>query len=264
MKKVALIQIYPWDKGYLFGLPDFDIKTGDRVIVKSDLGVEVGKVIQLKEVEDKELPEESTKSIIRKANLGDLERVKEKDSQKEKALQICKDLVMKHKMPIKLVDCSFSFDGGRITFAFTAEGRVDFRELVKDLTRHFQKSIRLQQIGSRDETRKKGGIGTCGRTICCYEFLRSLGNVTTDLVKLQQLEHRGSERLSGVCGRLKCCLSYEQDLYNDLIKDLPPINSEVRTDKGKGKVISWNVLRRSVNVLIDDEGIVIEKKLDKS
>ena len=140
---------------------------------------------------------------------------------------------------MKLVDCGFSFDDTRLTFAFTSDTRVDFRELVKDLTRQFQKKIRLQQIGIRDTLKQVGGIGPCGRNLCCHRFLDDLGNISTDLARDQQIEQRGSDRLSGTCGRLKCCLAYEAEGYKDTAQN-------------------WNILKHSVDVRIDDETVIEE------
>ena len=159
---------------------------------------------------------------------------------------------------MKLVDCGFSFDDTRLTFAFTSDTRVDFRELVKDLTRQFQKKIRLQQIGIRDTLKQVGGIGPCGRNLCCHRFLDDLGNISTDLARDQQIEQRGSDRLSGTCGRLKCCLAYEAEGYKDTAQKFPPVGTMIKTSQGKGKVINWNILKHSVDVRIDDETVIEE------
>ncbi|MDD5040777.1 MAG: regulatory iron-sulfur-containing complex subunit RicT, partial [Patescibacteria group bacterium] len=154
-----------------------------------------------------------------------------------------------------LVDCYFSFDGGKITFVFTADGRIDFRELVKDLARQFQKSIRRQQIGIRDEARRMGGFGPCGRQVCCKQFLKNLTSVTTDLARVQQVHSRGSDRISGACGRLMCCLSYEAEFYQTASKRFPSPGTKVSTNRGKGTVSSFNVIKETVIVATDD-GIV--------
>jgi cell fate regulator YaaT (PSP1 superfamily) len=159
------------------------------------------------------------------------------------------------------VDVHFSFDDSRVTFAFIAEGRVDFRELLKDLNKSYKKNIRLQQIGIRDEIKISGDIGCCGRNLCCQSFYKDLGNITSDLAELQQVSHRGAERLSGVCGRLKCCLSYEKELYNELADKLPMIGEKLKTAHGRGSVIGWHVLRQSVDVLLDDKETIIEETI---
>ncbi len=257
--RIVEVQFTPWGKIYDFDASRSEIKKGDFVVVKTDLGTDIGKVIDIKEASetDKEI-----KPILRKATLSDIERMKEKEKQKDSTLKFCKDLAKKHSLPIKLIDVHFSFDSGRITFAFIADGRVDFRELVKDLTKHFQKSIRLQQLGIRDEAKFYGDIGMCGRGLCCKKFLKSLGNVTSDLAILQQVDQRGSDRLSGVCGRLMCCLGYERNFYEAVAKKMPPIGATVSTKSGKGKVVSWHILKQSVDVELE-EGRVVEVEIKK-
>jgi cell fate regulator YaaT (PSP1 superfamily) len=157
---------------------------------------------------------------------------------------------------MKLVDAHFSIDGKRLTFAFIANGRVDFRSLLKDLVKHFKLNIRLQQIGIRDEIKINGDMGCCGKILCCQSFYKDLGNVTSDLAELQQVAHRGSDRLSGVCGRLKCCLTYERAAYEDCARCLPPIGSQIRTKQGKGTVIGHHTLKKTVNVRLEDNTIL--------
>jgi cell fate regulator YaaT (PSP1 superfamily) len=152
---------------------------------------------------------------------------------------------------MKLIDVRFSFDGGKIIFAFTSRGRVDFRDLVRDLTHKFQKSIRLQQVNVREEARVTGDVGPCGRTLCCKSFLDDVGNITLEKAQNQQIVHWGPDRLSGVCGRLKCCLEYEDGLYQELAKNLPVIGRRVKTDSGSGEVIGWHILKQSVDVRLD-------------
>ncbi|PIP17430.1 MAG: stage 0 sporulation protein [Parcubacteria group bacterium CG23_combo_of_CG06-09_8_20_14_all_35_9] len=262
--RVVGIQFAPWEKIYHFDPRKIDLKEGDKVIVKTELGTEMGRVVKMEEM----LPEEmdssrELKPVLRKATAEDFKKVEEKDKQKGKALTYCKELVKKHKLLMKLTDVHFSFDGGRITFAFIAEGKIDFRDLVKDLMRHFQKSIRLQQLGSRDETKIMGDIGPCGRPLCCRKFLKNLGNIVSDLAKTQQVAHRGAERLSGACGRFMCCLAFEQELYEEYAKNLPPLGSTIKTDQGKGEVVGWHVLKQTVDVKIEEDRI-IEIPIDKS
>jgi cell fate regulator YaaT (PSP1 superfamily) len=164
---------------------------------------------------------------------------------------------------MKLVDVFFSFDGSRLTFTFTAETRVDFRRLVRELTRTFQKSIRLQQIGSRDEAKAVGAVAMCGQEVCCKRFLGKFASITTDMARVQQMTHRGSERISGVCGRLMCCLNYEAEQYQAWLAKMPALGSIVKTKQGKGKVIDRNLPQQKVRVLLDDkEHTQIEVSLD--
>ena len=262
---VAEIQFTPWDKAYWFDKAGLNLEVDNKVIVQTELGTEIGQVVGFQEVDQSELGDRQLKKINRKANLSDLEKATTKKEQGLKALKICRELIDKHALQMKLVDAHFSFDGGRITFAFIADGRVDFRELVKDLTHKFQKSIRMQQLGVRDEAKYLGQFGSCGRQLCCQKFLKNLGQVSSDFAATQQVMHRGGERLSGMCGRLKCCLKYEQELYEDLAKNLPSIGTRVRTDQGRGQIVSHKVLKQAVEVKLDGENnVVVEVAIDKS
>lgn len=258
--KVAQIQFAPWDKIYNFDCHDFDLKINDLVVVKTNLGTEVGKVVNLlKDTKDLKATEEELKPILRKVTTDDLNRIAEYEKRKFQTIKYCRQAVERHQLLMKIIDVHFSFDGGRLTFAFIADSRVDFRELVKDLTHHFQKSIRLQQIGIRDEAKMAGDIGCCGRQLCCKTHLRELVSVTSDLADLQQISHRGSDRLSGICGRLRCCLVYEKEVYQKLSKELPAIGSIIKTPQGKGEVIDRQILKKIVVVAIDgDKKNVIE------
>jgi len=259
--KVIAVQFTPWDKSYWFNPGDHQLKVGDLVIVKTDLGLEMGKVVGFEEINEQET-ERKIKPILRKANLSDLERVERKNKQKEEAINICRQLVAKHNLPMKVSGVHYSFDGGRITFTFTANERIDFRELVKDLTHHFQKSIRLHQIGVRDEAKYEGEFGPCGYPLCCKKFLNKLGQVSSEFAEAQQIAHRGSERLTGVCGRLKCCLRYEQEVYEELSKNLPPVGAKLKTPQGKGKVVEWHILKQTVSVALDDDpDTIVEVKI---
>lgn len=254
------VKIYPWSE-VLLPAPDFTLQIGDKVVVKTEMGQEVGTVMGFLPGED-EAKELSEQKIIHQAQNEEIKKIHEFDAKKNQAEEYCRKTIKKYGLPMKLIDTHFSYDGGRITFAFVADGRVDFRELVKDLTRYFQKSIRLQQIGMRDEAKREGGFGACGRELCCIKFMRQLGNVTTDLARDQQIAHRGSERLSGVCGRLICCLAFEEQSYKEMGKNFPPLESEVKTKRGKGKVTAWNVLKQSYKVRLED-GSEIETPLIK-
>lgn len=253
MFKVLEIRFTAWGKIYYFDTNESNLKIGDSVIVKTEVGTELGRVVGFKELSDAELAElGEIKKVLRKANDSDLEKAKQDKKQVAEALAYCQQLIDKDNLQMKLVDVHFSFDGGRITFAFVSDARIDFRELVKHLTRHFQKSIRLHQLGIRDEAKITGGVGPCGRRLCCAGFLRNLVSVTSDAAECQQVAHRGSERLSGVCGRLMCCLNYEKKLYEELGKKLPALASEIKTAKGPGRVISRHILKQSVDVELKD------------
>lgn len=239
-----------------------DFHIGDSLIIKTDLGMdlcEISKIEQMPETEKQEVDLSSDVSekedkkeigfILRKANSEDIKKWKEKNKNKKKTIKKCQELAKKKKLTIKIIDVIFSFDGGRVTCAFTASGRIDFRELVKDMAQEFHKSIRMHQVGARQIAGLSGNIGPCGRTLCCSSFLGKLGSVTTAMIANQQLSHRGPERLTGVCGRLKCCLLYEEDMYKELIKKMPPIGAEIKTKNDRGKVVEWHVLKQTVTII---------------
>ncbi|MDD5032317.1 MAG: regulatory iron-sulfur-containing complex subunit RicT [Patescibacteria group bacterium] len=286
--KVVQIQFAPWDKVYNFDQNDLALAIGDNVIVKTDLGVEIGKVVGFAEADKVDLAEEKVveengevgngeeppreikrpiKPVMRKATSLDLEkRVGAKE--KEEALEYCRKMIEKNKLEMKLVDVNFSFDGAKITFAFIADGRVDFRELVKDLTRHFNRTVRLYQIGIRDEAKIKGDYGPCGRQLCCKRFLGDLASITSEMAEVQQVVHRGSERISGMCGRLMCCLAFEEKGYEEMAKNMPPLGTKVNVDGKRGTVVGHHILKQSVNVQFPgdkgEEGAIIEIDLNRN
>jgi len=272
--KVAQVQFSPWDKRYNFDPADLIINVGDQVIVKTELGVELGKVVGFQDLPDAKIKakienEEAAteiKKIIRKAEPDDFKKMPN-EKQKKKDFIYCKKVIDKYQLPMKLVDVHYSFDDARITFPFIADSRIDFRELVKDLTKHFSRSIRLQQIGIRDEARFCGDFGHCGRSLCCARFLGDLNSITSEMAELQQCVHRGSERISGICGRLMCCLSYEENGYKKLAENLPPIDSQVKVEGRKGRVLAHYILKQTVKVLLDggngEAGGVVEVEAGK-
>ena len=253
--KVAEIQFAPWDKKYFFSCDSVKLKLKDSVIVKTEIGTEVGKVVNFFDLEKddkKDIDLENIKPVLRIASATDLEKIPS-SAEISESLEVCKQLKTKHKLSMKFVDTHYSYDGSRITFAFIADGRVDFRELVKDLTRHFGKTIRLQQIGIRDEARHMGDFGHCGRKLCCKGHLKELCSIVSDMAELQQCSHRGSDRISGVCGRLMCCLAYEQKEYEELSLTMPPIGARVNVDGKRGEIVSHHILKQSVNVKFEDK-----------
>ena len=264
--KVVQIQFAPWDKVYNFNPTGHTLMIGDQVIVKTELGTELGRVVGFIEVSQTEA-ENVIKPLVRKATTTDMEKVPN-EKQKKKDLEYCKKNIIKYDLPMKLVDVHYSFDGSRITFAFIADGRIDFRELVKELTRYFNRTIRLQQIGIRDEAKIMGDYGHCGRPLCCGRFLSDLTSITSDMAELQQCVHRGSERISGICGRLMCCLAYEEEGYKKLAQNLPPLDSEVKIEGKKGRVVAQHILKQTVDVLLDsgnsEAGVVVEVEAGKA
>ncbi len=255
--KIAVVQFVSWDKHHYFDTNDLELKKKDKVIVKTETGLELGEIIDILEVQatDKDINREladllankELQSIMRPASMHDTENLPS-FKEKQAALIFSKELKIKHNLPMKFVDVHFSYDGSRLTFAFIADGRVDFRALVKDMTRHFNKTIRLQQIGIRDEAKIMGDIGPCGKPLCCKTHLHHLHSITSDMAELQQCSHRGSDRISGVCGRLMCCLAYEQECYEQCYKKLPDIGRKVSVDGKRGVVVGQHILKESVDV----------------
>jgi len=253
--KAAKVQFTSWYKPYLCDIGSFALNVNDWVIIKADAGSELAQVISLQEVDpenfDKEKGEE-IKQILRKATLVDLEKIPDREK-KDKMLAECKEFIDKYELEMKAVDLHLSLDGSRLTFAFIADGRIDFRDLVKDLTRHFNRTIRLQQIGIRDEAKLCGDCGHCGRPLCCRTHIKEFISITSEMAEAQQCEHRGSERISGCCGRLMCCLAYEEKGYLDLAKTMPRVGTTVNVDGKRGEVVGWHLLKHSVDVKFSDE-----------
>ena len=253
MTKVIGVRFRTAGKIYFFAPGKLDIKQGDNVIVETARGVEFGRVVSgPREVEDEEVVQ-PLKSVIRPANDQDRKTV-EKNKQKEKeAFKICLEKIRKHKLEMKLIDVEYTFDGNKILFYFTADGRIDFRELVKDLAAVFRTRIELRQIGVRDETKIRGGIGICGRPLCCSTYLTEFSAVSIKMAKEQNLSLNPT-KISGVCGRLMCCLTNEEETYEVLNSQLPSVGDTVTTKDGlTGVVHSLSVLRRQVKVVVNLE-----------
>lgn len=258
------VQFASWDKVYNFSQPsDLNIKIGEAVMVETDLGLELGRVVGFKPVSG----ERELKPILRLATYDDVANLPD-EAKKAEALVYCKQVAERLNLDMKLVDVHFAYSGGRITFAFIADGRVDFRDLVKDLTSHFSCNVRLNQIGIRDEARASGDCGPCGGHLCCRTFLKDFFSITSEMAEAQQVVHRGSERISGMCGRLMCCLSYEYEGYRDMAGQLPPLGTRVNVDGKRGIVVGHHILKQSVNVEFppDKEGernLIVEVDLNR-
>lgn len=249
---IAKIQFSKWDKVYDFLSGALNLSKGDLVVVETELGQEIGEVVGLSDQPSKEgTSSEGMKTVVRIATAEDLGKLPTGKEKKE-ALSVCRQLIEKRELPMKLVDVHFSFVGNRVNFAFIADGRVDFRDLVKDLTSHFNKLIRLTQIGIRDEARFSGDCGHCGRQLCCRGFLRDFSSIGSDMAEAQQVIHRGSERISGCCGRLMCCLAYEYEGYKEMAAKLPPVGERISVDGKRGMVVGCHVLKQTVDVEIEN------------
>lgn len=265
MIKVIGVRFRNAGKIYFFSPGRLELATGNHVIVETARGVEYGSVvIPPKDVEESRVVQ-PLKPVIRLATEDD-DRIEARNRDKEKdAFQICLEKIAKHKLEMKLIDAEYTFDNNKVLFYFTADGRIDFRELVKDLASVFKTRIELRQIGVRDETKIVGGVGICGRVLCCHSYLSEFMPVSIKMAKEQNLSLNPT-KISGVCGRLMCCLKNEEETYEELNSRLPGIGDTVTTDDGfKGEVQSVNVLRQRVKVLvtIEDEKELREYQVEQ-
>ena len=251
MVKIVGVRFRNAGKVYYFDPKDYKIRVGDHVIVETARGVEYGTVTgKVQEVPEGKVVQ-PLKPVIRVANAEDDAKAKKNREKEKEAMQICKEKIRKHELEMKLIDAEYTFDNNKVLFYFTADGRIDFRELVKDLASVFRTRIELRQIGVRDETKILGGIGSCGRPLCCSTFLSEFAPVSIRMAKEQNLSLNPT-KISGVCGRLMCCLKNEEETYEYLNSKLPGIGDTVTTATGlKGEVASVNVLRQKVKILVD-------------
>ncbi len=266
MTEVIGVRFRTAGKIYYFSPGKLHIKRGENVIVETTRGVEFGTVVmEPKNIEEMEITQ-PLKSVIRVATEED-QKVEAKNKEKEKeAFQICLEKIRKHGLEMKLIDAEYTFDNNKVLFYFTADGRIDFRELVKDLAAVFRTRIELRQIGVRDETKIRGGIGICGRPLCCHTYLSEFAPVSIKMAKEQNLSLNPT-KISGVCGRLMCCLTNEEETYEYLNSRLPSVGDIVHTVDGfRGEVQSLSVLRQIVKVIItldNDEKEIREYKVDE-
>jgi cell fate regulator YaaT (PSP1 superfamily) len=253
----AMILVRLRDSGQVFHYSpgNLTLKEGDYVIVEHDRGIDYGRVIPEAEADSETAGKEQPKKALRLANEADMKQIEDNRRRAKEALATCAVKISEHKLQMKLVRAEYSFDRGKIIFYFTANGRVDFRELVKELAKVFKSRIELRQIGVRDEARLFGGIGSCGRQLCCSRFLKDFEPVTIKMAKEEGLP-LNPPKISGLCGRLMCCLSFEYETYKLLSKGLPHEGEHVHTPQGKGKVLSVNVFKRCASVQLEEGGII--------
>lgn len=250
MVKVIGVRFRHAGKIYYFSPGKLKVKTGDYVIVETARGLEYGYVvIGNKEVDDSKVIQ-PLKPVMRMATEQDTRQAEENKEKEKEAFKICLEKIRKHKLEMKLIDVEYTFDNNKVLFYFTADGRIDFRELVKDLASVFRTRIELRQIGVRDETKIRGGIGICGRPLCCHTYLSEFAPVSIKMAKEQNLSLNPT-KISGVCGRLMCCLTNEEETYEELNSHLPANGDHVTTPEGlRGDVQSVNVLRQLVKVVV--------------
>ena len=251
MTKVIGVRFRTAGKVYFFDPLQLEIKRGDHVIVETARGIEFGTVVAgVHEVEDDKVIQ-PLKPVMRIAGERDIEQEAANKEKEKEAFKICKEKILKHGLEMKLIDAEYTFDNNKVLFYFTADGRIDFRELVKDLASVFKTRIELRQIGVRDETKIRGGIGICGRPLCCHSYLSDFVPVSIKMAKEQNLSLNPT-KISGVCGRLMCCLKNEEDTYEELNRKLPGVGDYVQTADGRhGEVQNVNVLRQLVKVLVE-------------
>lgn len=263
MTEVVSVKFKDTGKAYYFSPASKTVTVGDKVIVETQNGNELGIIAEANhKVDDKDLVL-PLKKMLRVATEKDLARVEENKQKAADALKICEELVLQHELDMKLVEVEYSFDGSKIIFFFTSDGRVDFRELVKDLAARFHTRIELRQIGVRDEAKMLGGIGICGQPYCCKRFLSDFEPVSIKMAKEQGLSLNPT-KISGSCGRLMCCLKYEEDAYSHLASITPRIGSTVKTPDGLGTVTDVNLVTGNLYVkLHDSEAMPIKIHRDK-
>lgn len=260
--KVVGVRFKKAGKIYYFDPAKFELDIGQYIIVETARGIEYGKVV----VPIREVAEDAIvlplKQVVRPANAKDSVQVEENKKESVRAFEAATAKIIEHKLEMKLVDVEYTFDRNKIIFYFTAEGRVDFRELVKDLASIFRTRIELRQIGVRDEAKLLGGIGPCGRMLCCSTYLGDFDPVSIKMAKDQNLSLNPT-KISGLCGRLMCCLKYENDEYEAAKKGMPDIGNFIATPEGKGKVVNINVLERLIQVYLQSLERTVEYTLDE-
>ncbi|MEY8525048.1 stage 0 sporulation protein [bacterium 1XD8-76] len=263
--KVIGVRFRTAGKIYYFDPREFTIKRDDHVIVETARGIEFGTVVMPpRDIEETRVVQ-PLKPVLRLASQKDMEQEATNRKKEKEAFRICLEKIKKHNLEMKLIDAEYTFDNNKVLFYFTADGRIDFRELVKDLAAVFKTRIELRQIGVRDETKIVGGIGICGRPLCCHTYLSEFAPVSIKMAKEQNLSLNPT-KISGVCGRLMCCLNNEEEIYEELNRKLPNVGDYVTTEDGlKGEVHSVNILRQLVKVLVEvnDEKELKEYKVEQ-
>jgi len=258
MKEIFQIEFRGWRRGYFLNSSSLPLQIGEWVLVNAEKGEDMGRVIKKALVRDGPFhPQE----ILRKATPEDMKRIEENRGKEEEARRICQSKIEERRLPMKLVDVEYQFDGNKLIFYFISEERIDFRALVRDLASVYKTRIEMKQIGVRDQAKRMGGYGSCGRSLCCATFLEDFEPITTQLAKEQHLTLIPS-KISGVCGRLMCCLLFERKLYEEELKRYPPIGAKLRSERGIGVVEKVDIFSEMVTVAHAD-GVVEELALSE-
>lgn len=263
MVEIIGIKFKNGGKVYFFNPRGIEFVQGEKAIVETARGVEIGDVcLENRLVKEEEIVS-PLKDVIRKATAEDEQTEKENEKKEAEAMVICQELIKKHELDMHLIDCQYTFDRNKLLFYFTADGRVDFRELVKSLAAAFKTRIELRQIGVRDEAKIIGGLGICGRPFCCSSFLGDFEPVSIKMAKEQNLSLNPG-KISGTCGRLMCCLKYEQETYEHLLSKTPKVDAIVKTADGKGVVVENNILTGTIKVKLDKatDGVAKQYNID--
>ena len=259
MKRIVGVRFKRLGKIYFFDPKWLEVQKGEYVIVDTAQGEEIAEVVVPNRMIEEEKIVSPLKKVLRLASEKDLKHEKECRKKEREAFEFCNKKIKEHKLDMTLTDVEYKFDNSKILFYFTADGRVDFRELVKDLSATYKTRIELRQIGVRDEVKRIGGNGVCGRELCCCSFLRDFETVSIKMAKEQNLSLNPS-KISGNCGRLMCCLKYEQEVYEEKLKRLPNVGAIVKTPDGKGEVDSVETLKEIIRVKFKDNDIYNYKK----
>lgn len=261
-EKTIYIKVKSDGKVYKSDAGKLEISHCDEVLFEHEQSQEVGVVISencLKEENAENIEDMATVTLIRKLSDKDMEKIEELKAEAKDTLTKCEEKIKAHNLEMNLLDAELSYDGRKLTFFFTAPGRVDFRSLVPDLASSFKKLIRLQQVGSRDKAKLYGGFGRCGRKFCCKNFLKNeLDSVTIDMAYDQNLGQMGSNRVTGCCGKLMCCLKYELDFYRERKKKMPAVGDKIKTDEGEGVVIDQNIMKNKVKAKVGEKIVEVD------
>lgn len=262
MVEIVGVRFRKAGKIYYFDPKGLTLEVGRKVIVETVRGLEIGDVVIANRMVEEEKCYMPLSPVIRAATPEDIKKDEENERKEKEALKICEEKVRKRNPEMTLIDAEYTFDNSKIIFNFVAEGRVDFRELLKDLAAAFKTRIELRQIGVRDETKVVGGLGMCGRKVCCSQFLSEFSPVSVKMAKDQSLS-TNPQKISGACGKLICCLNYEQNAYEDAYKTMPRVGQQVKTPDGDGVVTESNILVEKVRVKFDSDGQITQKVYDK-
>lgn len=261
MPQIVGVKFKYTGKIYYFNPGELNLKVGQLVLAKTSRGIEIGKIVLSNRNLFDDKISMDLKDIIRVATQKDIEKFKKIKQREKKAFRIFNDKIKKYKLEMKLIGVEFLFDESKVIFYFTSDKRIDFRNLVKDLAAIFKIRIELRQVGVRDEARILGGIGSCGRALCCASFLKDFQPVSIKMAKEQGIS-LNPIKISGMCGRLMCCLNYEQKIYSDILKEMPRIGSYVKTPQGNGIVKDFNLLEKELEVQLDSNKDGVPLKIE--